>query len=94
MNIIQHAYCGDSCKPIRLIMELDSDEVRFELLDCAAPINLAQVRGRSFDELRPGGLGVRFIRELMHNVSYTHRTEKAGNCLRMTWKRLSPEHGD
>ncbi len=87
MNVIQHAYGGDSCKPIRLGIELAGDEVRFELLDCAPPIDLAQVRGRSFEELRPGGLGVRFIAQLMQDVRYTHRTENAGNCLRMTWKR-------
>lgn len=87
MNIIQHAYRGDSCKPIRLCIEPHGDEVHFELLDCAPPIDLAQVRGRAFEELRPGGLGVRFIAELMQDVRYCHRTESAGNCLRMTWKR-------
>lgn len=87
MNIIQHAYHGDSSKPIRLFVEVDDEEVHFELLDCAAPIDLARVRGRSFDEVRPGGLGVNFINQLMHDVRYSHRTEQAGNCLRMTWKR-------
>ena len=87
MNIIQHAYHGDSSKPIRLLVEVDDEEVHFELLDCAAPIDLAHVRGRSFDEVRPGGLGVNFIKQLMQDVRYSHRTEQAGNCLRMTWKR-------
>ncbi len=87
MNIIQHAYQGDSSKPIRLLVEVDDETVQFELLDCAAPIDLARVRGRSFDEVRPGGLGVNFINQLMHEVRYSHRTEQAGNCLRMTWKR-------
>jgi anti-sigma regulatory factor (Ser/Thr protein kinase) len=87
MNIIQHAYHGDSSKPIRLHVEADDEDVRFELLDCAAPIDLALVRGRPLEDLRPGGLGVNFIAQLMHDVHYSHRTEDAGNCLRMTWKR-------
>lgn len=87
MNIIQHAYGGDSCKPIRLSIEPAGEEVHFQLLDCAPPIDLATVRSRSLEELRPGGLGVRFIAELMEGVRYSHRTESAGNCLRMTWKR-------
>ena len=57
MNIIQHAYHGDSGKTIRLHIEIDEQMVHFELLDCAAPIDLERVRGRSFDDLRPGGLG-------------------------------------
>ena len=89
MNIIQHAYHGDSSQPIRLHIDVDDQEVRFELLDDAAPIDLARVCGRSFQELRPGGLGVNVIIQLMHDVRYSHRTEGAGNCLRMTFKRRS-----
>jgi len=86
MNIIQHAYGGDSSKPIRMHIEVNDKGVHFELLDCAAPIDLARVRGRSLQDLRPGGLGVNFIAQLMHDVQYSHRTENAGNCLRMAWK--------
>ena len=87
MNIIQHAYRGDSRKPIKLKIDLEAERVHFELLDCAAPIDLAGVRGRSLEDLRPGGLGVNFITQLMHDVRYSHRSGKAGNCLRMIWKR-------
>ena len=87
MNIIQHAYRGDSRKPIDLKIDLEAERVHFELLDCAAPIDLASVRGRSLEELRPGGLGVNFIAQLMHDVRYSHRSGKAGNCLAMIWKR-------
>lgn len=93
MNVIQHAYGGDCGKPIRLHVEVDEREVRFELLDCAAPIDLERVRGRSLDDVRPGGLGVNFIAQLMHEVRYSHRTENAGNCLHMTWKR-EPQRQD
>lgn len=87
MNIIQHAYHGDSNKPIRLSIDLDDERVRLDLRDCAAPIDLASVRGRSFEELRPGGLGVHFITQLMHEVRYSHRAKNAGNLLRLVWKR-------
>lgn len=93
MNIIQHAYQGDSGKLIRLSIEADENYVHFELLDCASPIDLDRVRGRSFDDLRPGGLGVNFIAQLMHKVQYSHRTKQAGNCLRMTWKRRARPGG-
>ncbi|MDH3451718.1 MAG: ATP-binding protein [Gammaproteobacteria bacterium] len=87
MNIIQHAYHGDSSKLIRMLVDVGEEELHFELLDCAAPIDLERVRGRSFEDLRPGGLGVNFITQLMQDVHYSHRTEQAGNRLRMTWKR-------
>jgi sigma-B regulation protein RsbU (phosphoserine phosphatase) len=87
MNIIQHAYRGDSRESITLKIDLETEEVHFELLDNAAPIDLASVSGRSLDELRPGGLGVNFITQLMQDVHYSHRSGNAGNCLHMIWKR-------
>ncbi len=87
MNIIQHAYRGDSHEPINLNIEMDTERVHFRLLDRAAPVDLESIRGRSFEDLRPGGLGVNFIAQLMHDVRYSHRSGKVGNCLRMTWQR-------
>lgn len=86
-NIIRHAYHGDSSETIRLQVEVSEDRVSFELLDHATPIDLASVCGRPLGELRPGGLGLSFINQLMQDVRYSHRTDQPGNRLRMTWQR-------
>jgi len=45
------------------------------------------LKGRSLDEVRPGGLGLHFIRESMDEVEFTRK--KGKNLLRMV-KYLSP----
>ncbi len=92
MNVIQHAYKGDSANPIKLSIECAPDAVHFELLDRAAPIDRSRVHGRPLADVRPGGLGVNFIRELMDEVAYTYPADGVGNCLRMTWRRRATEH--
>ena len=86
-NIIRHAYHGDSSETIRLLVDVSADRVSFELLDHATPIDLANISGRPLGELRPGGLGLSFINQLMQDVRYSHRTDESGNRLRMTWQR-------
>jgi anti-sigma regulatory factor (Ser/Thr protein kinase) len=47
----------------------------------------AALKGRSFDEIRPGGLGLHFIRQSMDEVEFSRK--KGKNLLRMV-KYLSP----
>ena len=86
-NIIRHAYHGDSSETILMLVDVSDDRVLFELLDHATPIDLASVCSQSIGELRPGGLGLSFINQLMQDVRYSHRTDETGNRLRMTWER-------
>jgi sigma-B regulation protein RsbU (phosphoserine phosphatase) len=51
------------------------------------PAGNEDLRPRDLDELRPGGLGVRFMRELMDDVSYVQAPEGFTNCLQLS-KRI------
>jgi anti-sigma regulatory factor (Ser/Thr protein kinase) len=56
--------------------------------DLAAQVDPAQIKPRSLDEIRPGGLGVHIIREVMDEVRYERRT---GPGMRLTLiKHLHP----
>jgi anti-sigma regulatory factor (Ser/Thr protein kinase) len=57
------------------------------LLDNGLPATDADLRPRALDELRPGGLGVRFMRELMDGVAYQPAPEGFTNCLQLS-KRI------
>ncbi|HEX6828367.1 MAG TPA: ATP-binding protein, partial [Burkholderiales bacterium] len=63
-------------------------ELVVRVLDRAPPVQESELRPRELDELRPGGLGVHFMREVMNSVSC--RTPPPGftNLLQMTkkWK--------
>lgn len=82
MNIIQHAY-GERMKgEIRLQTELLPECLLVELQDDAPCIDPAAVKPRALADVRPGGLGVHFIREIMDEMVFLP-CRKKGNRLRL-----------
>ncbi len=49
--------------------------IRVVIEDVARQVDPADIRPRDLDEIRPGGLGVHIIREVMDSVVYERRTE-------------------
>ena len=87
MNIIQHAYKGDSSGVIELEMRRDGGALEVLLKDSAPSVDLDEIKPRPLEELRPGGLGTFFIREAMDDCTYGNLGAGNGNFLRMT-KRI------
>ena len=86
MNIIQHAYKGDCSGAIVLEILNNGSELEFHLTDFAAPVDLAAIKPRPLDEIRPGGLGTHFIGSIMDEYVYGHLAGECGNYLRMRKK--------
>lgn len=86
MNVIQHAYKGAGTGEMVLEILNNGSQLVFRLKDFAEPIDLESVRPRPLEEIRPGGLGVHFIREIMDDWRLGHLEEGAGNILEMTKK--------
>lgn len=86
MNVIQHACC-DTQKIMQLNLYLADRLLTVHLLDNGKPIAGCQLKPRDFEDLRPGGLGVHFMREIMDEVDLIPPPPGFGNLLRMT-KRL------
>ena len=94
-NVMRHAYRGRPGLPIEMAChKLPGGEqksaprgIEILLSDRGVPVKPATFKGRPLDEIRPGGLGLHFIRESMDEVEFTR--EKGKNLLRMV-KYLSP----
>ena len=86
MNIIQHAYRGDDTGEIVLEILNNDSQIQFRLTDFAEPVDLASVKPRDLDDVRPGGLGTHFIREIMDECEMGHLEGGKGNYLRMVKK--------
>lgn len=84
MNVIQHAYKDSEAGEIVLEILNNGAQLLFRLTDFAAPIDLGTVAPRDLDDLRPGGLGVHFIREIMDSIEMGHLEGQSGNYLEMT----------
>lgn len=85
-NIIRHAYGGDCDEPIELEMRIDGDELVVRLRDNAPTVDAARIAPRELDDLRPGGLGTHFMREIMDSVDYAAVKSGRGNLLTMRRK--------
>jgi anti-sigma regulatory factor (Ser/Thr protein kinase) len=82
MNVIQHGYRGAEGL-IELSVGAIDGGMEVRIRDQAAPVSMADWRPRALDDLRPGGLGVHFIREIMDELVYLPLPDQAGNLLSM-----------
>ena len=87
MNIIQHGYAFADGQDFVLQMHRDDGMLVINLLDNGQPVSAGDLRPRELDDVRPGGLGVRFIRELMDGMAYIPALEGFTNCLQLS-KRI------
>jgi serine/threonine-protein kinase RsbW len=94
-NIMRHAYRNQSGRPIAMHVHRVSrsarrgggDGVEILLSDRGAAVDPAKLRGRRLDEIKPGGLGLHFIRQSMDVVEF--KRERSTNQLRLI-KYLPP----
>jgi serine/threonine-protein kinase RsbW len=74
-NIITHGYSGDRAHVIRVRFMLEPRALTIEIEDDGKPFNPLTVpppdRSTSLRDRRVGGLGVHFVRSLMHDVKYS-----------------------
>ena len=89
-NIIRHGYDRADDKPIWIRLwpaDTNTDGkpsgLRLQIDDEARQVELEKLKSRDLDDVRPGGLGVHIIREVMDEVIYSKREEK-GMRLTMT----------
>lgn len=87
MNVIQHAYGFEPDQEMLLRARREGGALVFELLDHAPSARPDEIRSRPLDEIRPGGLGVHFMRSIMDEVAFAPPPPGYGNLLRMA-KRL------
>ena len=83
MNVIQHAYRGEGTGEIVLEIYHTGLQIRFRLVDHADPVDLDKIKSRDLDDIRPGGLGVHFISEIMDEFKIGHLEGGNGNYLEM-----------
>jgi anti-sigma regulatory factor (Ser/Thr protein kinase) len=78
-NIMRHCYLGELDQPIEVAcsrVRRHTSAVRVEgleilLIDRGPAVDPAKLRGRRLDEIKPGGLGLHFIRQSMDTVEFT-----------------------
>ena len=90
MNVIQHAAAGDGGTQVSLELLRQGGTLIFHVLDNAPPVDVRSCEPRDLDDVRPGGLGVHFMREIMDQVEFLPPPAGFGNFLRMK-KRMATD---
>jgi serine/threonine-protein kinase RsbW len=91
-NIIRHGYERRRDGPIWIsVWPLESENgrgpgLRIVVEDEARQVEPEQIRSRELDEIRPGGLGVHIIREVMDQVSYEKRPGAGMRLTLVKWQ--------
>ncbi len=89
-NVIRHGYERRRDGPIwislwPLARDGNGRGVMIMIEDEARQIEPEHIRGRDLDEIRPGGLGVHIIREVMDEARYEKRTAKGMRLTLVKW---------
>jgi len=92
MNIIEHAYKGRRDGDIILDVFCDDRNLVFRLTDFADHVDPAVLRPKELNHLKPGGLGVYLLDEIMDEMHFMPCTRGEGNILEMK-KCLDDEGG-
>lgn len=83
MNVIQHAYKDrQGGEVIVEILHHDNDFL-FRVTDFADCADCSNFIPRPLDELRPGGIGMHIMQQVMDDIKYSHRERDNGNILEM-----------
>ena len=88
-NVIRHAYGGKGGRPIEVACYTVSDPkkgreargIEVILRDSGTPLDRSKLKGRPLDDIRPGGLGLHFMKESMDKVEFSR--QKGKNQLRL-----------
>jgi len=83
MNVMQHAYDGKDDGEIVIEFWKDEDELLIRIFDYAEKVDLDSIRSRDLEDVRPGGLGVHIIHQVMDSVEYKNQPGITGNVLEM-----------
>ncbi len=84
MNVIQHAYAGQDNEEIIIEFCRDKDELLIRIFDHADMVDVTTIKSRNLEDIRPGGLGVHIIHQVMDGVEYKNKLSgEKGNLLEM-----------
>ncbi len=81
-NVIKYAYRGNAGKKIVVRYNVDSERFAVVIEDTGIKADPLAIMGRKLEEVRPGGLGVHFIKRCFDVFEFDGR-KKIGNRLRL-----------
>lgn len=82
-NVVRHAYGGKGDGDMVIDLRREGGALQVLIRDFAQAVDPAKIKPRDLDDVRPGGLGIHFIREVMDEMDYLPPPDGQGNLLRL-----------
>ncbi len=80
-NVIKHAYRGDTSQRIVVKYAATGGDLRITIEDTGEKVRPELMQGRDLDDIRPGGLGLHFIKRVFDSVTYDPKRKKGNRLL-------------
>lgn len=84
-NVIRHAYYGAMDRPMEIAADVAEDRVRITIRDWGNRVNPMDLPPKKPDPMRPGGLGLLCLKQMMTQVTFTPQPD--GMLLEMVRKK-------
>ncbi|MBI5075427.1 MAG: ATP-binding protein [Nitrospirae bacterium] len=82
-NVIKYAYRGDTSRGIVVKYAFSRKKISIIIEDSGEKADTEKIRGRDLDDVRPGGLGMHFIRRVFDLVEFDPKKAKGNRLLLM-----------
>ncbi len=80
-NVIKYAYRGDTSKVIVVKYGCLKKQITIVIEDSGEKADPEKIRGRDLEDVRPGGLGMHFIRRVFDRVEFDAKKVKGNRLL-------------
>ncbi len=87
-NIIRHSYKNDHTKEIQIYVKATSEALEISVIDKGKKFDIKSIKSRDITQVKPGGLGLYIIHQVMDQVEFKH-TPEGYNRLTMM-KKINP----
>lgn len=82
-NVIKYAYHGDTSKEIVVKYASSQKQISIIIEDSGEKADPKKIRGRDLEDVRPGGLGMHFIRRVFDLVEFDVKKVRGNRLLLM-----------
>jgi len=69
-NIIRHSYKNDPDGRIDISIDILDKKMKIKIVDFGTPCDTKRLKSRPIDDVRPGGLGIYIMNQVMDEVEY------------------------
>ncbi|MEW6417777.1 MAG: ATP-binding protein [Nitrospirota bacterium] len=86
-NVIKHAYRGDTSKKIVIKYKIMQSGFAVIIEDRGIKANLKSIKGRNLEDVRPGGLGIHFIKRVFDVFKFDENKKRGNRLILIKYRR-------